>query len=349
MSRTSRHRRPQSDRSPALPGRNVLGVALGIALLGAVSLASLRYGAASISWTESWNAVFHYNSQSLADIIVRQLREPRTLIGLEAGASFAVAGALMQGVTRNPLADPGILGINAGAAFTLALGIEVIGVASPDSYVWFAFPGAVTAGLIVYGLASAGRGGMSPVKLTLAGAVLAAFIASFTATLVVLYPTLGAEAEFWTVGTVAGHSLSVFRAVLPFTSVGLLVALGLGSSLNVLSLGEDVARSLGQRVALVRAMVALSVILLAGGAVAAAGPIVFVGLAVPNAVRILTGPDYRWVIPFSAIVGPVFLLGCDIVGRLADRPAEIETGVIVAIIGGPIFLLIARRTRLAIT
>src|ERR1700722_2290640 len=152
MSRTSRHRRTQSGRSPALPARNALGIALGLALLGLLSLASLRFGAASISWTQAWNAVFHYNSQSLPDIIVRQLREPRTLIGLEAGASFAVAGALMQGVTRNPLADPGILGINAGAAFTLALGIEVIGVASPNSYVWFAFPGAVSAGLIVYGL-----------------------------------------------------------------------------------------------------------------------------------------------------------------------------------------------------
>jgi iron complex transport system permease protein len=328
--------------------RNGVGVAVALLVLGLVALASLRYGAAPISWTDAWGAVFHYDPKALPDIIIRQLREPRTLIGIEAGAAFAVAGALMQGLTRNPLADPGILGINAGAALTLALGIEFWGFSSPDGYVWFAFPGAIAAAVLVYGLAAAGRGGMSPVRLTLSGAALAAFLASFTSALVVFYPTLGAETEFWTIGSIAGHDFSVFRAVLPFVVLGLGIALCLGRSLNVLSLGEEVARSLGQRVGLVRAMTALSVMLLAGGAVAAAGPIVFVGLVVANAVRSLVGPDYRWIIPFSAVVGATFLLACDIVGRLVARPAEIETGVIVAVIGGPVFLLIARRTRLAI-
>jgi iron complex transport system permease protein len=307
---------------------------------------SLRIGVASVSTSQVWHAFTDYH-YTVADIIVRKLREPRTFVAIGVGASLAVAGALMQALTRNPLADPGILGINAGAALTVVVVVFVLGATGPFVWVLGAVPGARGAALLVYGLGSAGRDGATPMKLVLAGAITSAFLGSITSTIVYLNGAAQVELLYWAVGTVDGKTMDVVRAVAPTMIIGLVLAIGCARALNVLSLGEDAARSLGLRIALVRTVAIVAVVLLAGSSVAEAGPIAFVGLAVPNAVRLLVGPDYRWIIAFSMVLGPVLVLVADILGRVVLWPSEVQTGIMVALIGAPVFLLLARRKRLA--
>lgn len=335
-------RRPVLD-APLTRGAGLAGATC---LLGLCVLASLAYGSVEMGWG-TVVAAFTAFDGSNEHIIVRELRVPRTLIGLGAGAALALAGALMQGVTRNPLAEPGILGINAGAALAVVLAIFLLGVTSVGAYVWFAFAGAAAAAVVVYALGSAGRDGATPVKLALAGTVLAALLSSFTSAILVLDVDSLDQFRFWVVGSLAGRDMGVLLVVLPFLAVGIVIALAAGRALNAMSLGEDVARSLGQRVALTRVVVAVAVVLLAGASVAAAGPIAFVGLAVPHAVRIVVGTDWRWVLAYCALAGPILLLGADILGRVMVRPAELEVGIVTALVGGPVFIALARRRRLA--
>jgi iron complex transport system permease protein len=280
-------------------------------------------------------------------IIVRELRVPRTLIGLAVGAALALSGALMQGLTRNPLAEPGILGVNHGAALAVVLAILLLGVSSPAGYVWFAFGGAAAAAVVVYGLGGVGSSRSTPVTLALAGSALAALLVSITSAVLVLDQASLDQYRFWVVGSLAGRDMDVFLAVAPFLAVGLVLALVAGRWLNALGLGEDVARSLGQRIALVRTTVAVAVVLLAGASVAAAGPVGFVGLAVPHAVRMVVGADWRWVLPYSALAGPVLLLAADVTGRLVVPPGELQVGIVTALVGVPVFVALARRRRLA--
>jgi iron complex transport system permease protein len=308
---------------------------------------SLAVGARPIALTTVWHAVFAYDRHHVLEAVVRELRGPRTLIGLIAGPAFAVAGALMQAVTRNPLADPGILGINAGAGLAVAAATAFAGATSPNGFVWFAFAGAAGAAVVGYGLGSVGPGGPTPIKLTIAGAIVASLIGSATALLIAEKPDLAEAYAFWVAGSIAGRPYSVFVTITPFIVVGLIISFALSRALNVLSLGDQTARALGQRIVLVRATSAATVVLLAGAAVAGAGPIAFVGLVVPNAVRLITGPDYRWIVPFSAVGGAIFLLAADIVGRVIAAPSEIEASVVAGLVGGPIFVLIARRRRLS--
>ncbi|MDD9205136.1 iron chelate uptake ABC transporter family permease subunit, partial [Georgenia sp. 10Sc9-8] len=228
------------------------------------------------------------------DQLVVRARMPRTVAGVLVGAALAVAGTAMQGLTRNPLADPGLLGVNAGAALAVVVAIGVFGVTTLTGYVWFAFLGAAVAAVVVYGVASVGREGATPVKLALAGAAVAAGLGSLVQAVLVAQPDTFDRYRFWQVGSVAGRGWDVVADVAPFLTVGLLLTLGLGPVLNGLALGEDVARGLGQRVAATRALTALGVVVLCGAATALAGPIAFVGLVVPHVVRGLTGPDYRW-------------------------------------------------------
>jgi iron complex transport system permease protein len=309
-------------------------------------LLSFRIGVAPVSTAQVWHAFTHYH-HTVSDIIVRKLREPRTFVAVGAGASLAVAGALMQALTRNPLADPGILGINAGAALTVVLTLFVIGATSPNAYVWAAFPGALAGALLVYALASAGRDGATPMKLVLAGAIVSSFAGSIIGIVVFLNGAAQLQLRMWSVGTVTGQDMATVRSVAPMMIVGLVLAVASARALNVLSLGDDAARSLGMRIVLVRSVVVLAVVLLAGSAVAEAGPIAFVGLAVPNAARAMVGPDYRWIIAFSAVLGPVMVLVADILGRVVLRPEEVPTGIMIALVGAPVFLLLARRKRLA--
>lgn len=315
-------------------------------VLAGVGLSSLALGSAELELGSVVGAFTAFDGSN-AHLIVTELRLPRTLIGLVVGVALAVAGTLMQGVTRNALAEPGILGVNAGASFAVVIAISALGISSTAGYVWFALAGAAVASVIVYALGSLGRGGATPVRLAMAGAVLAALLVSLTSAILVLDAQTLDQFRFWVVGSIAGRDREVLLAVLPFVVAGSLMAVALGRQLNALSLGEDLARSLGQRVGLVRTTAWTAVILVAGGAVAGAGPIAFVGLAVPHAARMLVGADYRWITAYAIVLGPILLLGADILGRIAARPAELQVGIMTALIGGPIFIWLVRRNRLS--
>jgi iron complex transport system permease protein len=321
-----------------------VGVAVA-ALLGCVVL-SLVVGAMPVPLHDV-AAAFTAHDGSDAHLVVTELRVPRTALGLLVGAALGTAGALMQGVTRNPLAEPGILGINAGAAFAVVLAIHLLGVQTVAGYAVFALAGAGLAAVIVYALGATGGGGATPVRLALAGAVLTSLLVALTSAILVLDTQTLDEFRFWIVGSIAGRDMGVLWDVLPFLTAGLLLAAPAGRWLNALALGEDVARSLGQRVARVRALAATSFVLCAGGAVAAAGPIAFVGLTVPHIARGLVGPDYRWIVPYSAVLGAVLLLAADVLGRVIASPAEVEVGIVTAAIGAPFFIWLVRRRRLA--
>lgn len=307
---------------------------------------SLCVGAYGVSIRDAIVAVTAFPGDDRAtegELVAHSLRLPRTLVGLAVGAGLGVAGALMQGVTRNHLADPALLGISGGAALAVAIAIA-LGRTTVESYVWFALLGASGAAALVYSLGSIG--GATPIRLAIAGAIVAAIAASATSA---IYTIVGGVAEvyrFWAAGSVAGVSLDTLLAVTPFLVAGLVLSIGLGRGLNGLSLGDDVARALGQRVTATRAVVALAVVLLAGAAVAVAGPIGFVGLIAPHAARFLFGPDYRWILPASALLGAALLVGCDVLGRVSYGSAELPAGVVTPLVGAPFFVYLARRRRL---
>ncbi|WP_435742607.1 FecCD family ABC transporter permease [Nocardioides sp. SYSU DS0663] len=326
-------------------GRGVLVVGGLVAVLLLVLLASLMWGARDIAPSDVWAALVAPVPGNNDHLVVRDLRVPRTLIGLVGGAALGAAGALMQGVTRNPIADPGLLGVNAGASLAVVVAIAALGVSSAAGYLWFAFAGAAVAAVVVYGAASFGWEGVTPVKLVLVGA---AFTATATSAITVVLltdtRTLG-EYRFWQVGSLSGRSLDVLATVAPFAGVGLVLALAAGRVLNALALGDDVARGLGQDVTRGRLLVVMGIVLLCGSAVSLVGPIAFVGLVVPHVARALVGTDYRWIVGLSALVGPVMLLVADIAGRLIARPAEVEAGLVVAFIGAPVLIALVRRSR----
>lgn len=320
-----------------------------VALLGLLALSvllSLRVGSVRLT-TETAIAAFTAFDGSNEHLIVRSLRLPRTLIGLGVGAALAVAGGIMQAVTRNPLAGPGILGVNAGAAFAIVTAVYALGVVTPSAYVWFAFAGALAAALVVYGIGSVGRGGATPVKLALAGVVLTALLGSWNAAILVFNQRTLDEVRFWLAGSLAGRDLAIFAQVAPLLVLGILAGLATARQLNALSLGEDVARALGQRTTRVRVICGVLVVLLAGAGVAAAGPIGFVGLAVPHIARALIGADYRWILAYSAVLGPVLLLLSDVTGRIVARPSELQVGIVTAVVGAPFLIALARRRKLA--
>lgn len=326
-------------------GRAV-GLAATLAALLACVLASLAIGSLSIPVGEVIAAFLAFEDSD-AHVIVTELRVPRTAVGLLVGAALGAAGALMQGVTRNPLAEPGILGINAGAAFAVVLAIFLLGVSSTAVYAWFALLGAGVTAVLLYALGASGRDGATPIKLALAGAVLTALLVSLTSALLIFDTQTLEGFRFWIVGSIAGRDSAVALSVAPFIFAGLLIALLAGRWLNALALGDDVARSLGQRVGRARAASAVGFVLLAGAAVAAAGPIAFVGLTVPHVARALVGPDYRWVVPYSIVLGAILLLASDVLGRVVARPAELEVGIVTAVVGAPFFIWLVRRRRLA--
>jgi iron complex transport system permease protein len=277
--------------------------------------------------------------------IVHGLRVPRTVLAIAVGAALGVAGALMQGHTRNPLADPGLLGVSAGAAFAVVVGIYLFDVTSASGYAWFALAGAGLAATAVFVIGSS-RGGPSPVSLVLAGVAVTALLDVFTQAIVLRSADTLNAYRFWAVGSVAGREIEVFWQVLPFLLAGLLLA-GIGSStLNLLQLGDDVARSLGLHPMRQKVIGVAAVMLLTGAATAACGPIAFVGLVVPHVARWLCGVDYRWVIPYSGLVGALLLLVADMIGRVVVRPGELQVGIVMALIGGPVLIVLVRRTRM---
>jgi iron complex transport system permease protein len=325
----------------ARPATRTLGF---IALLVVVLLsagASLLLGSRSIDVTSVLDAVFSRGTGSVEQMVVLDLRVPRTIIGLAAGAALGLAGALMQGLTRNPLADPGLLGVNAGASLAVVTAIAFFGVTVPSGYVWFAFGGAALAAALVYAVAS-GRTGPSPLSLTLAGAATTAVLTSFITLILLRDLDTLAQFRFWSVGSLVGRDVSTVATLAPFLVVGSATALLLGRSLNSLALGDDVARGLGQRVGLTRIVAGAAIILLCGSATSLAGPLVFVGLVVPHIARRFVGADYRWILLWSMPLGAALLVIADTIGRLIAPPSELEAGIVVALIGAPVLIALVR-------
>lgn len=319
-----------------------LGFLVSLAVLALVVLASLRIGSVPLS-TDTVIAALRAPDGSNAHLIVTELRLPRTIIGLGVGAALAVAGVSMQAVTRNPLASPTILGVNAGASFAIVVAVFLLDVVRPTGYIWFAFAGALAASVVVYVIGSAGRAGATPVKLALAGAVVTALLQAWISGILVLSESTLDEVRFWLAGSLAGRDLALFAQVAPFLVVGLVVSVLLAKQFDAISLGDDVAVALGQRTGLTRAVATVGFVLLAGSSVAAAGPIAFVGLAVPHAVRSVIGPGHRWLLPYCVVWGPVLLLSSDIIGRVIARPSEVQVGIVTAIVGAPFLIHLVRR------
>lgn len=325
--------------------RRVIGLVVSVLLLLVAVWLSLAIGNRPIAFGDVIQGLFAPDAANHAHMIVRELRVPRTLIGLAAGAALAVAGALMQGITRNPLADPGLLGVNAGASVFVVIAIALFGVTSPLGFVWFAFAGSAVAAVLVYAVGSFGRYGATPVKLALAGTAVTAIATSFvTLMLISDAETLGSY-RFWQVGSLAGRGLDTLALLWPFVLVGLLLALSMGRTLNLLAFGEDMARGLGNSPIVSRTVSAVAVVLLCGAATALAGPIVFVGLVIPHAVRAITGPDYRWILAYSLVLGPVLLLVADVIGRVVLGTGELEAGLVVAAVGAPVMIAVVRRLK----
>ena len=342
MSLGSRERVPVRASSRA---RVLLAWSLALLLLLLVVIfLSLALGSRQMSFATVLEALVAPVAGNNDHTVVRDLRVPRTVLGLVAGAALALAGAIMQGLTRNPLADPGLLGVNAGASLFVVLGITWFGVTAASGQIWFAFVGAAVATVVVYVVGS-GRGGASPVSLTLAGSAVTAAITSVI-TLVLLgnLDTLN-QFRFWSVGSLVGRDLDALAALAPFLVVGLVLALSLGRALNVLALGDDMASGLGQNVGAARILAAIAIVVLCGSATSLAGPIVFVGLVVPHLARRITGPDYRWILAFCLLIGPILLVAADTVGRLVVQPGELEAGLVVAFLGAPVMVALVRATR----
>ncbi len=316
---------------------------VGVSLLTCLSLASLVLGVRPIAISTVVDALLGYDEGLVDHIVVIDYRLPRTLLALLCGSALGMSGALIQAVTRNPLADPGIVGVNAGAAFSVTLAIGLFGFHSIDAYLWFALIGAVLVTLAVYGLGMQGRGGPTPLRLVLAGVALSAVLGGIGSSITLINPQAFDTMRQWSIGSVAGRDLVVVTTTAPFIGIGLLIALMSARALNAVALGEDLARSLGASLVRVRILTLVAVTLLAGAATAACGPIGFIGLMVPHAVRWFTGPDQRLILPMTAIYAPVLLLSADIAGRLVLFPGELEAGVVTAFLGAPVLIVLARR------
>lgn len=320
----------------------LLGLSLCTGLLGLALMSSIAFGAADIAFADVWDALVAFNPESTEHLIIRTLRLPRAAVAALIGAALAVAGALMQGLTRNPLADPGILGIETGAALGVVAAVYFLKIGSLYLYALFAFAGATITAIAVYTLGSIGRGGPTPLKLTIAGAACTALLSSLTTGILIFNQRTLDEVRFWLAGSVAGRDLNLLIQAAPYLITGLVLALALGRQITTISLGDDVAKGLGQRTGWVKGLTAIATVLLAGGAVAVAGPIGFVGLVIPHAVRFLVGVDYRWILPYAALIGASFLVLSDVAARLVLRPTELPVGVMTALIGGPFFVYLVR-------
>lgn len=340
-----------SGRTTSMMGLPAAARAGGFVLLALVLVAvlalSITVGARPIALGDIWNALTAFDASQTNHKIILDLRLPRTLVGLLVGAALGLSGAILQGATRNPLADPGILGINAGATLCVVLGISVFGITQLSGYVWLAFLGAGLAMVTVYLVASLGREGATPVKLALAGAAVTAAITSVTSAILITNVQTLDQIRFWQVGALTGRTTEILLQVTPFILAGIVLALCTSRILDGLALGDDVARGLGLKVQRSRALVGLAAVILAGAATAAAGPIGFVGLTVPHLARAFTGPNYRWILPYSMLLAPIMLLGADIIGRIIVPPGELQVGIVTAALGAPFFIALVRRRKLA--
>ncbi|MFE4550450.1 FecCD family ABC transporter permease [Streptomyces sp. NPDC056785] len=336
----------RAETAPAPPNRwaiRAVGLVVSAAVLALVALASIAIGAKALPPAQVWHGLFH-DSGTYADVVVGD-RLSRTVLGLLVGAALGLSGAVLQALTRNPLADPGLLGINAGASAAVVTAITYFGVTSLSGYVWFAFFGAAGVGALVWFLG--GSRGATPVRLALAGTAISAALYGYLQAVMIMDDAALGKMRFWTVGSLASATDSTIRQVLPFLLAGTALALGLARPLNAMAMGDDTARALGAHLNRTRALSMAAATVLCGAATAACGPIVFVGLMVPHVVRSFTGPDLRWILPYATVLSPVLLLGADVVGRIIARPAELQVGIVTAVLGGPVFIYLVRRRRTA--
>ncbi|WP_107462797.1 FecCD family ABC transporter permease [Streptomyces sp. MA5143a] len=338
---------PRAETGSAPPNRRAAtraaGLLVSVGLLTLVALASVAIGAKGLSLAQVWHGLFE-ETGTYGDVVVGE-RISRTLLGLLAGAALGLAGAVLQALTRNPLADPGLLGINAGASASVVTAITYFGVTSLTGYVWFAFLGSAAVGALVWFLG--GSRGATPVRLALAGTAISAALYGYLQAVMIMDGAALSKMRFWTVGSLASATDETIEQVLPFLVVGTVVALLLARPLNAVAMGDDTARALGAHLNRTRALSMAAATVLCGAATAACGPIVFIGLMVPHVVRSFTGPDLRWILPYATVLSPVLLLGADVIGRVVARPAELQVGIVTAILGGPVFIFLVRRRRTA--
>lgn len=309
-----------------------------------ITLASLAFGARYVHFSTVIDAIIYNHKDTISQIVVHE-RIPRTIFGLMAGAALGISGALMQAVTRNPIADPSILGVNTGASLFVVLGISFLKISTASEYIWLALLGAALTSIFVYGIGSMGAGGATPIKLALAGAATSAALSSLVSAVILPRTEVMNVFRFWQVGSISGANWDNISLISPFLCVGLLLGIWVSSSLDILALGDDIATGLGIHTGLVRILGAFAGVLLTGATTALAGPIGFVGLMVPHIIRMLLGSNLKLVIPMSAIGGAVLLVLADVIGRLIGSPGEVESGIITAFIGAPILIYIAMKAK----
>lgn len=308
---------------------------------------SITKGSAGIPLQTVWDALFHFDGSSTHHLIVIDLRLPRVIASALVGSAFAVAGAIMQGTTRNPMADSGLLGINAGAGFALAICFAFFPGLGYMNMILFSFLGAALGAGLVNGIASMGRGGAAPMRLVLAGAAVSALLAAISQG-IALYFHVAQNIMFWTTGGVAGSNWEQIKIMSPWIIAALLGAFALSRSISLLSLGEDVAKGLGLNTAVINTLCSFIVLILAGAAVSVIGAVGFVGLMIPHLARYLVGVDYRWILPSSAVLGALLMVGADLGARMLNPPFETPIGVLTALVGVPFFLYLSRKQRRAL-
>jgi iron complex transport system permease protein len=334
---------------PGVVGSNrarFFGLMLCFGVLILTVMLSLGIGARYIPIGTVAESLFAYNDSD-DHAIIAGLRAPRTIMGVLVGIALGLSGALIQALTRNPLADPGILGINAGAAFFVVIGIGFFGMTGISGYVWFALAGAIIATIVVYLIGSAGRGGATPLRLTLSGVALGAVLGGITSGISLLDPGTFDRMRQWSAGSLVTTGYDALSTVWPFFLVGYGIAFMVARPLNAVALGDDLAASLGANMVRTRSLVVIATTLLAGASTAAVGPIGFVGLMVPHVARWFVGPDQRWIFSYTAVLAPILLLVSDIVGRVVLAPGELQVGIVLAFIGAPVVILLARRGKVS--
>ncbi len=324
--------------------RRAIGVAALVVLLIVAAVLSVTFGARDVTAADVWAGLTGSTDTASAAAVAK--RVPRTLLAILVGAALAVSGAVLQGATRNPLADPQILGINGGAGLAIVVGIAFFGLGSATSYIWVGMIGAAGAAVMVYAIGSLGRGGATPLRLALAGAVSAVAFSSLTSAVLLPRVNVMNDFRFWQIGGVGGATVETILQVLPFLLAGLVICLASASTLNTLALGDELAVGLGARVRTARLISTAGAVILCGAATAVAGPIGFVGLVVPHMIRLVVGVDHRWMLPVSALGGAVLLTLGDVLGRVVARPEEIEVGIVTALIGAPFFIALVRRQKM---
>jgi iron complex transport system permease protein len=320
----------------------IAGLLIGAILLVSAVYASIVFGVIHTSWRTLLEAYTNFSGTN-EHIVIREARIPRALIAVAVGMCLGICGVLIQALTRNPMADVGILGINAGASLVIVIAVAFFSVSTLTALTWIGFFGAALSGIAVYALGSLGREGATPLKLTLAGAAMYALASSFTQGILLIRESAMEEVLFWLAGSVAGRKLDVLVSVLPYMAVAIAASFVIAGPMNTLRLGEDVARGVGQRTALVKVAAGLLIVILAGSSIAVAGPISFIGLIIPHIARAIVGIDMRWMVAYSALLGAILLLLADIAARFVAMPKELPIGVMTALLGAPFFIYAARK------